>query len=196
MKKLAPFFVVLFSIVSGMSLFAVDPSQTVTISDQTGGSAKAYSFSAQQLKDLVKQGSLSETTVRPVIVYGEMSGDFGIWSFTGISLRDFVKYATGYKESMDNQLYKLRKQLFLACYAGDGYSGVISWPELVLSSAGSSAIVAYSWEMLKGPKAGGEPKWTGDLILLMPSDVFTGSREIQALKSIELRSIGNSALAK
>jgi hypothetical protein len=43
---------------------------------------------------------------------------------------------------------------------------------------------------VKGANAGGRPPFIGDMILVVPTDSFSGAREVQALKTIELRIIG------
>ena len=76
---------------------------------------------------------------------------------------DLVKLAMGYEEKMDNALYKKRKGLYLAAYASDGYSGVLSWSELLFTPTGALTLVAYDWKLVKAANAGERPPFVGRL---------------------------------
>ncbi|MGI6035466.1 MAG: hypothetical protein ACOYCE_06675 [Limnochordia bacterium] len=167
---------------------------SVTIVDLVAKNGPVQDFTPAALRELVDSDLVPGVHVKNVIVYGEHTGDRGVWDFTGVRLVDLIKYATGYEETMDNPLYAKRKGLYLACYAADGYSGILSWSELQFTPTGFQAMIAYKWEMAKAPNAGDIPNWAGDLILIVPTDTFTGAREIQALKTIELRHIGPPSL--
>jgi hypothetical protein len=52
-------------------------------------------------------------------------------------------------------------------------------------------VVAYDWKLVKAPNAGARPPFIGDLVLVVPTDSYSGAREIQALKQLELRHIGD-----
>lgn len=183
----------LLSVLGAPALAAENPipaSPGVTIVDRVVAGSRLQKFTPQDLKDLVAKGVVREVVAERVIVYGENEGDRGVWTFRGVRLADLVKYATGYEEKKGNPLYGKRKGLYLACYATDGYSGVVSWPELQLSPTGAQAMVAYDWQMVKAPNAGDNPSWQGKLMLVVPTDSFTGARLIQALKTIEVRHVG------
>jgi hypothetical protein len=165
-------------------------SSSVIIVDMVAKGGPVAEFTTAELRELVESGTVPGVLAKNVIVYGEHAGDRGVWDFTGIRLVDLVKYATGYEAVKGNRLYGQRKGLYLACYATDGYSGVLSWSELEFTPTGTQAMIAYNWEMVMAPNAGDIPDWTGELILIVPTDTFTGAREIQALKTIELRHVG------
>lgn len=168
----------------------IPASPTLTVADRTTSDGAKRDFTAAGLKDLVAKGQLREFDSGPVIIYGEHSGDQGVWLFRGVRLLDLAKLATGYQERMDHPLYKQRKGLYLAAYGADGYSGVFSWAELLFTPTGALALVAYDWKPVKAPNAGGRPAFVGDLVLVAPTDTFSGAREIQALRFLELRAIG------
>jgi hypothetical protein len=168
----------------------IPSNPTLTVADRTVADGLKKDFTAVDLKDLVGKGQLREYDSGPVIIYGEHSGDQGVWQFKGVRLLELVKLATGYQDKMDNALYKKRKGLYLAAYAADGYSGVFSWAELLFTPTGALTLVAYDWKRVKAANAGERPPFVGDLVLVAPTDTFSGAREIQALKIIELRTIG------
>jgi hypothetical protein len=56
---------------------------------------------------------------------------------------------------------------------------------------GALALVAYEWTLAKAANGGARQPFVGDLVLVVPTDSFTGAREIQALKSLELRHVGD-----
>jgi hypothetical protein len=192
-RALIPF----LAAMSALPLLAENPnipaSPTLTIRDTVSADSPKRDFTAASLRELVAKGQLKEVDSGPVIIYGEHTGDQGVWQFKGVRVLDLVKLATGYQESMDNPLYRKHKGLYLAAYASDGYGAVLSWSELLFNPTGSLALVAYDWKLVKAANAGARPPFTGDMVLVVPTDSFSGSREVQALKSIEVRSIGDPA---
>jgi hypothetical protein len=50
----------------------------------------------------VAKGQLKEFETGPVIIYGEHSGDQGVWAFKGVRVLDLVRLAVGYEEKMDH----------------------------------------------------------------------------------------------
>ena len=168
----------------------IPANPTLTVMDKVSAESPKKDFTAASLKELVAKGQLREYDSGPVIIYGEHSGDQGVWQFKGVRVLDLVKLATGYQDKMDNALYKKRKGLYLAAYAADGYSGVLSWAELLFNPTGSLALVAYDWKLVKAANAGERPPFVGDMVMVVPTDTFSGAREIQSLKTIELRTIG------
>jgi hypothetical protein len=116
---------------------------TLSVPDRTAAEGVKKEFTAANLRELVVKGQLKEFDSGPAIINGENSGDQGVWQFKGVRVLDLVRLATGYQEKMANVLYKKRKGLYLAVYAADGYSGVLSWSELLLDPTGSMALVAY-----------------------------------------------------
>lgn len=172
----------------------IAPSPKVTVAESASGQNVTRDFTPAALRELVAKGQLKEFESGPVIVYGEHSGDQGVWRFKGVRVVDLVKLATGYQEHASNALYRRRKGLFLAAYASDGYDGVLSWSELLFSPAGPMALVAYEWTLVKAANTGPRAPFIGSLVLVVPTDSFTGAREIQALKSLELRHVGSPAI--
>ena len=164
---------------------------TLTILEKVAPTGPKKEFTAASLRELVAKGQLKEVETGPVIIYGEHSGDQGVWAFKGVRVLDLVKLAVGYEEKMDNALYKKRKGLYLAAYASDGYNGVLSWSELLFNPTGILSVVAYDWKPIKAANAGARPPFIGDMVLVVPTDSYSGAREIQSLKQIELRYIGD-----
>jgi hypothetical protein len=169
-------------------------SRRVTVLETVSDARARRDVTAADLKALVAKGQLREFDSGPVIIYGEHSGDQGVWQFKGVRLIDLVRLATGYEEKAGNVLYMKRKGLYVAAYASDAYPGVFSWAELLFTPTGSLALVAYDWKLVKAANAGGRAPFIGDLVLVVPTDTFSGAREVQALKSIELRSVGDPAV--
>jgi hypothetical protein len=193
---------VVVAIVAAASLppaaFAENPkiavSRTVTVFEKVTDAGTRKEFTVAALRDLVSKGRLREVDSGPVIIYGEHSGDQGVWQFKGVRVLDLVRLATGYEESMDSALYKKRKGLYVAAYASDAYPAVLSWAELLFTPAGTLSIVAYEWKLVKPANAGERAPFTGEMVLVVPTDSFSGAREVQALKSIELRHVGDPAV--
>ncbi len=165
-------------------------SPTLTVVDRVSPAAPRRDFTVASLRELVAGGQLAEVDSGPVVVYGEHTGDHGVWRFKGVRVLDLVKLATGYRQQMDNPLHRQHKGLYLAAYASDGYAAVLSWSELALGPAGAQALVAWDWQLVKAPNAGAQPPFTGATMLVVPTDSFTGTRAVQALTTVELRSIG------
>ena len=172
----------------------IAPSRTLTVVDSVTGKHAKADYTAASLREMVAKGQLREFDSGPVIIYGEHSGDQGVWQFKGVRLVDLVKLSTGYQEQMGNPLYVKRKGLYVVAYASDAYPGVFSWAELLFNPTGSLTLVAYEWKSLKAPNAGARAPFIGDMVLVTPTDTFSGAREIQALKSIELREVGDPAV--
>jgi hypothetical protein len=189
---------------AGLAVVATSPARAenpriaaspkVTVVESVTGQGTRKEFTAASLREMAAKGRLREVESGPVIVYGEHSGDQGVWRFKGVRLVDLVRLATGYEESAANALYRKRKGLYLAAYASDGYDGAISWSELLFTPTGALALVAYEWTLAKAANAGARQPFVGDLVLVVPTDTFTGAREIQALKSLELRHVGDSVV--
>jgi hypothetical protein len=172
----------------------IAPSKTLTVVEKVSEKGARKELTAAGLRELVAKGQLREYDSGPVIIYGEHSGDQGVWQFKGVRLIDLVKLATGYKEEMGNALYMKRKGLYVVAYASDAYPGVFSWAELLFTPTGSLALVAYEWKLVKSANAGDRAPFIGDMTMVVPTDTFTGAREVQALKSIELREVGDPAV--
>jgi len=190
-RLMAPFVVLAVCALPGMAENPkLSANPTLTILEKVTPAAAKKDFTAVALKELVAKGQLKEFETGPVIIYGEHAGDQGVWAFKGVRALDLAKLAVGYEEKMDNLLYKKRKGLYLAAYASDGYHGVLSWSELLFSPTGAMALVAYEWKLVKAANAGDRPPFAGDMLLVVPTDSFSGAREIQSLKVIELRHIG------
>lgn len=172
----------------------IAPSRSVTVLERVSGAGVRQEFTVAAIRDLVAKGRLKEHDSGPVIIYGEHSGDQGVWHFKGVRALDLITLATGYEEKASHPLYAKRKGLYVAAYASDAYPAVLSWSELLFTPTGALALVAYEWALVKPAKGGGRAPFTGDLVLVVPTDTFAGAREVQALKSIEVRHVGDPAV--
>jgi hypothetical protein len=169
-------------------------SHSVTVLEKVSDAGTRKEFTVTAIRDLVAKGRLREQDSGPVIIYGEHSGDQGVWQFKGVRLIDLIKFATGYEETGSHALYAKRKGLYVAAYASDAYPAVLSWAELLFTPTGTLALVAYEWKLVKPANAGERAPFVGDTVLVVPSDSFSGAREAQALKSIEVRHVGDPAV--
>ncbi len=172
----------------------IAPSPSVTVLDRVSDAGVRREYTAAALRDLVAKGQLKGQDSGPVIIYGEHSGDQGVWQFKGVRVLDLITLTTSYEEKANHPLFAKRKGLYVAAYASDAYPAVLSWSELLFTPTGALALVAYDWTLIKAANAGKRAPFIGDLVLVVPTDTFTGAREVQALKSIEVRHVGDPAV--